>query len=478
MKKWIISISILVVAVIGLFCLVSCKKEPEKLPTPQNIHIEGYTFINYITKTRESEFIDDKKVVWDPVENAQGYVVVLDGKEYETTECFLETPEYFNDALRIGDTVEVMALGDWEYFEDSKWGTIHYDFLKDHEQANQMGYFFVDGGFKIESASTANGSLNIESMTGRLVYPDFVMGQPVLEVEGPSYMYAGVTGWWKNDVTTEVRLPYYAEKVRGFINCVKLEKVTFPMANVEIKSFRDCVNLKEISFANGANVTINGSAFEGCVNLSKMDFSNVTLNISGGSALDDTAWYASQPNGYVMIQENHLYKYKGDMPAGTVLRELPEDAEIIAPGAFSGCKGLTKVYIGEDWNLADYMFSACLDLTEVYFPKSMKQVPDYMFIGCTKLEKVELSEDLERAVSFYNCIALKELVVPVSVTFIGRNYIPETCSVFYKGTAVQWAEIIISGQVKSPIYFYTEEAPKEGGNYWHYAEDGKTPIIW
>ena len=34
---------------------------------------------------------------------------------------------------------------------------------------------------------------------------------------------------------------------------------------------------------------------------------------------------------------------------------------------------------------------------------------------------------------------------------------------------------------KIDFYFYVDneqDLPNDGGNYWHYAEDGKTPVIW
>ncbi len=49
---------------------------------------------------------------------------------------------------------------------------------------------------------------------------------------------------------------------------------------------------------------------------------------------------------------------------------------------------------------------------------------------------------------------------------------------FYEGTAEQWAATRVYSGVKGTVYFYSETAPTADGNYWHYAEDGVTPIIW
>jgi len=76
--------------------------------------------------------------------------------------------------------------------------------------------------------------------------------------------------------------------------------------------------------------------------------------------------------------------------------------------------------------------------------------------------------------------------------------------VFYKGTRAEWEALKEAGaftdttfscgaigldgsnsQVFFPIYYYSENEPplNEDGtayddNYWHYAEDGVTPVIW
>ena len=70
----------------------------------------------------------------------------------------------------------------------------------------------------------------------------------------------------------------------------------------------------------------------------------------------------------------------------------------------------------------------------------------------------------------------------------------ENCSkiseVYYAGTEEQWSLVSIktNGNVyltSATRYYYSETEPALNssgddydGNYWHYASDGKTPVVW
>jgi len=62
--------------------------------------------------------------------------------------------------------------------------------------------------------------------------------------------------------------------------------------------------------------------------------------------------------------------------------------------------------------------------------------------------------------------------------------------VYYKGTTEDWDKIIFDGSFNANLrnatrYYYSETEPAlnaDGtaydGNYWHYAADGITPVVW
>ena len=56
-------------------------------------------------------------------------------------------------------------------------------------------------------------------------------------------------------------------------------------------------------------------------------------------------------------------------------------------------------------------------------------------------------------------------------------------SVYYKGTTEEWAELEIASYndslTNATRYYYVEneaEVPTDGGNYWHYDENGEVAV--
>lgn len=106
-------------------------------------------------------------------------------------------------------------------------------------------------------------------------------------------------------------------------------------------------------------------------------------------------------------------------------------------------------------------------------------------------------KDGEATVAVQARIDSENIEIPSSIAYKGNVYSVTSigssafsgCSglneVYYKGTIEDWNNIQIDSDnsylTNATRYYYIEneaDVPTDGGNYWHYGEDGVTPVIW
>ena len=170
-----------------------------------------------------------------------------------------------------------------------------------------------------------------------------------------------------------------------------LKSVTVTGGNILYGAFYNCSNLTSITIGNGVT-SIGNSAFSGCSNLTSVNW-NATNCTSAGSS--------SYP-------------------------------------IFSGCTNLKTVNIGENvTNIPSHAFKNCSSLTSVTIPNSITSIWNCAFYNCSGLTSVYITDlaawckisfddyyanPLYYAHNLYlNGTLLIDLVIPDSVTSIGRN---------------------------------------------------------
>ncbi|MDE7213299.1 MAG: leucine-rich repeat domain-containing protein, partial [Anaeroplasmataceae bacterium] len=157
--------------------------------------------------------------------------------------------------------------------------------------------------------------------------------------------------------------------------------------------------------------------------------------------------------------------------------------------------------------ISDYQFFAFNSLTSISIPSSVKAIGKNAFYECTKLEKIQIEHGVESIgnqafyyckdllsielpdsinsvgnYAFSNCSNLKYLIINKGVKEIGKDLIAFTKvdSIYFKGTEEEWKKISIdstNAKLDSVTkYFYSETAPTEQGNYWHYVDE--IPTKW
>ena len=280
-----------------------------------------------------------------------------------------------------------------------------------------------------------------------------------IEVNPNNSSYKSVNGiLYTKDGTTLVQYPI-GKKDTSFI-------VPGSVTSIGDYSFYSCDSLTSVVI--GDSVTSIGSfAFAYCSSLT-----SVTL----GKGI--TSMYANSFSG-TKITYNI---YEGVRYLGTVDNPYYYLMDVES-------KNYTSYAIHPDTKvIINYAFEDCKRLASITIPDSVTSIGEYAFRNCSSLTSVVIGDSVTSIgkYAFFNCISLTSVVIGDSVTSIGYAAFANCSSlktVYYNGTAEKWADISI-GDVNydltnSTKYYYIEneeDVPTDGGNYWHYDENGEIAI--
>lgn len=288
----------------------------------------------------------------------------------------------------------------------------------------------------------------------------------------------------------------------AFYGCIHLAGLVIPNSVVSIgmSAFENCNGLKKIVIPSSVT-NISLSAFKNCIGLEEVHVSDLAAWCTIDFATLDTnplsyahSFYLNGelikdliiPNG---VENIGNFAFGGCNELISVV--FPDSVKNIGSSAFYGCSGLTNVVIPDSvTNIGDSAFRDCGGLTNVVISDNVKNIGSLAFYNCSGLLSIELPDGLTTISNsmFAHCSKLTSVVIGNNVTSISW-YVFYECSkltsIFYKGTSEEWNSIFISGHndelyFANRYYYIENEAnvPNDGGNYWHYDIDGKTPVIW
>lgn len=182
----------------------------------------------------------------------------------------------------------------------------------------------------------------------------------------------------------------------------------YTVTTIGDNAFSLCHNIKSVLIPNTIT-KIGKKAFYECSNLEQISHFYSFTSVGEG-ALDNTLWLSYQPDGCVYFG-NHLYKYKGEMPANSSI--IVTDGTLsICSFAFELCDNLINVTLPNSLKLIDkYAFSGCESLASITIPNSVDSIAIMAFIGCKSLINVELNSSLKLLKSnvFSYCTALSSI---------------------------------------------------------------------
>ena len=325
-----------------------------------------------------------------------------------------------------------------------------------------------------------------------------------------------------NSMATELIIPDYVIRVDdgALSECKELTSLTLPFGDKPIwMYFSDTAvsvpsTLKELTFSEGVT-EICASALEGCNALTDI-FLPSTITEIGNNVFEscaDAKLHISNLETWCSVNsESQIYPISEIVLDGNILTDIiipdgvarigvntfasymnatkvviPESVLLIGANAFNGNGNLNYIEIDNGViMIGNFAFSSCGSIENVVLPDSVTTLGNSVFSG-SKLQSIVLSEGMDSIAwgTFNYCSDLKQIVIPDSITYVSENafnYCNALSKVYYEGSQTGWDNITIDenngGLINAVKYYYSENEPLEAGNYWHYAEDGITPVEW
>ncbi|MBE5871877.1 MAG: hypothetical protein E7294_11540 [Lachnospiraceae bacterium] len=230
-------------------------------------------------------------------------------------------------------------------------------------------------------------------------------GTPIREMTLPSTAHMGVALFAGNKVLEKVT--YLKPESDGMIDG----------NSIEAQTFMDCIKLSEIIYRDGDKEekiipdnfsSIGYAAFAGCESLKDISFGEQSnMNVLDYSSFGFVPYGEIQPSGVESIQ-------------------IPASVNNIAAGLFCGSESLKSVRFSDKPNgsdgYIDFMaFSNCPSLMSVEGLGNMKALYSRAFADDVALKEIDLTGVESIGFKAFENTALKEVVFPQSVCYVGEN---------------------------------------------------------
>lgn len=312
-----------------------------------------------------------------------------------------------------------------------------------NENLQELDFYLKDNG-------TYGVAVGNASQLSKIEIPASYKGRPVMDI---------VDEGFKNCKANQIVIPDSITRIgTSAFSYSNLSSVTIPgsVTNIGTYAFFGCNELQKVTIENGVK-RIEEHTFSDCNRLT-----DITIPQSI-NRIERNAFY-----GCPCVETYDGIDYVGNWimhcDSSVTSAHIKEGTSGIAEDSFFECKNLTNInYTGTPstwaqiyglWNIMnsnrvlyineqpvtdivlenvskinDYAFSGCKDLTSVTIGNGVTTIGNYAFSGCTNLKIVDIQEGVTSIwdSAFSRCRSLTDISIPDSVTFI-RNEVFRDCS--------------------------------------------------
>lgn len=192
----------------------------------------------------------------------------------------------------------------------------------------------------------------------------------------------------------------------AFAECKKLTSVTIPdtMISIGTSAFDNCINLTTASISKNSNLqTIGSDAFRFCEKLENITIPSSIKNIA------NRAFCGCESFTKVVVYSGTIHQYAFSSCTGLTEVIIGNDVTEVGFGAFSNCTSLNTISIPSTFSFLGFFFGA-YDYSEnaEFVPLSLKTV-------------ILTGGDSVYAQAFYGCKNIDTVIIPDSVTTIGKE---------------------------------------------------------
>ena len=418
MKKTILRVLVIIAFTLAAVAVVGCEPEvpPGPSPTP------GAELIELNAPTGLS--LSGDVVSWGRVENASGYVVKIEGTNFNVTVPTTETSCSLLSKLSKDGAfdVTVKSVGDNVTYKDSDYSAEKVTYYCGKISATVLEFSKVDGGYGV-TGFKENHSASF------LKIPSIVDGTPVVSICENAFC--------SDDAIIDLYIPDSVKSLdkNCFSNAKWLESVCFFGGNVEIgeETFGNCERLKRIVIKDGS-VSIGKRAFKNSVNVTfDEDTCNHIVSIGEEAFLkssEDLREEIVVSDSVVSVGARAFTKFFPQrIVIGASLRDIGDDA-------FGFLKNLREIVVSKDNPYLEVSGKCLIDKTKnkvviglpgAKIPSTVTAIGVAAFQYRTDIEQLTLSPNIteigERA--FANCTNISYLSMSDNLKIIGKEAFKE-----------------------------------------------------